>query len=217
MGLAPEAETVSMTLHSREPACHHGGPMSLDLRLDTSRLILAVARNEDLRAEQLDRSHQQQERLAGALEAVIPAEWPPEAHDRQVVEWVLGQLAHADEPSGWFLWYILQRAERTGRPVAMGIAAFKGPPDPAGTVELGYTILPGFRGHGYATEAVSALVGWAFSHRAVSQVLVDVRPHMTASIRVAEKCGFQLLGEGSSSGLRYARRREGAATREPTN
>ena len=44
----------------------------------------------------------------------------------------------------------------------IGTAAFKGPPDGDGTVEIAYGIVPVHQGRGYATEAVQALLAFAF-------------------------------------------------------
>ncbi|MFC7760660.1 GNAT family N-acetyltransferase [Catellatospora bangladeshensis] len=64
----------------------------------------------------------------------------------------------AGAPAGpWVPYTVELRA--TGQVV--GGAGFHGPPDRAGTVEIGYGLVPGARGHGYATEAALALVEFA--------------------------------------------------------
>ncbi len=59
----------------------------------------------------------------------------------------------------------------------IGNAGFKGPADSTGTVEIAYGITPGFEGHGYATEAATALVAFAFE-----APLIAVRAHTLPSI-----------------------------------
>lgn len=68
-----------------------------------------------------------------------------------------------------------------------------GPPDDEGT-EIGYWIGRPWWGHGFATEAVQALVGFAFA-RLKSRTLVAARfADNPASGRVLEKCGFRETG-----------------------
>jgi RimJ/RimL family protein N-acetyltransferase len=60
----------------------------------------------------------------------------------------------------------------------VGHAGFHGPPGtgglPPGKAELGYTVFPTFRGHGYATEAAIALMEWAES-RGIRRFAASVR------------------------------------------
>jgi ribosomal-protein-alanine N-acetyltransferase len=68
---------------------------------------------------------------------------------------------------------------------------FKGPPDRNGDVEIGYGTMPGHRGSGYMTEAVSAMLVWALSREGVRGVLAEVDETNLASLRVVEKNGFK--------------------------
>jgi RimJ/RimL family protein N-acetyltransferase len=59
---------------------------------------------------------------------------------------------------------------------------------------------------GYATEAVRALLSWAFQHPAVQRVVADTLPGLTPSIRVMEKSGFAFVGDGPvEDGMRTIR------------
>lgn len=96
----------------------------------------------------------------------------------------------ADDP--WSLSFTaLERASG----VAVGNRGFKGPPDSEGVVELAYGIEPTHRGRGFATEAASGLVEFAFATRQVKVVLAHTKPDGAASKRVLAKCGFRLVGE----------------------
>ncbi len=141
--------------------------------------------------------------LAAALGTRVPDNWPPELYDRTAMEFTARQLRDGSQ-QGWSFWYLVFRAEE----VLVGICGFKGRPDRAGSVEIGYSILQQFRGRGFATEAVARLVEWAFGHPAVQQVCAETFPHLVASIRVLKKNGFHLTGPGSEHGVvRYARDR----------
>src|SRR5439155_234589 len=54
--------------------------------------------------------------------------------------------------------------------VIIGNAGFKGPPDQGGMVEIAYGIVPAFEGRGFATEAATALVAFAFASERVRLV-----------------------------------------------
>ncbi len=59
---------------------------------------------------------------------------------------------------------------------------------------------------GYATEAVAALLEWAFSHSEVKRIIAETYPTLTESIGVMEKNGFRFIGGGSGPGIiRYER------------
>ena len=68
------------------------------------------------------------------------------------------------------------------------------PPEPA--PEIGYWIGEQFWGRGIATEAVRAVIDYAFSETDVSLLLGSARVVNPASRRVLEKCGFQWSGVG---------------------
>lgn len=91
---------------------------------------------------------------------------------------------------GWGVWLV--RLKETGELV--GDAGFKGNPDFAGAVDIGYGFLPEHRGRGYATEATAALVAWAFEHGA-GRVTAETLRDNAASIRVLRKNGFRLYRE----------------------
>ena len=139
--------------------------------------------------------------LGEALEVQVPEAWPPDLYGSRAMQFALTQLGEISE-RGWWFWYLLT-AEHPSQ--LIGICGFKGRPDEYGSVEIGYSILADHQRQGYATEAVARLVGWAFSHHNVKEVCAETFPHLTQSIRVLQKCGFNRAGEGSEYGVaRYA-------------
>ena len=60
--------------------------------------------------------------------------------------------------------------------------------------EVGYTLLPSHWGHGYANEAVTALLDWGFEHLALNRVEADIDPRNVASERALERLGFTREG-----------------------
>jgi len=96
-------------------------------------------------------------------------------------------------------WLIRGLVLRDGRAV-IGHAGFHGPPgvngkrDPDG-VELGYEVFEKYRGRGLATEAASALIGWARDEHGVRRFIVSIAPSNEPSLAVAAKLGFVHTGE----------------------
>lgn len=61
-------------------------------------------------------------------------------------------------------------------------------------VEVGYWCRTSMRGKGYVSEAVQALVNFAFHHIGAARIELITDAQNTASRRVAERCGFTLEG-----------------------
>lgn len=60
--------------------------------------------------------------------------------------------------------------------------------------EIGFALARSAWGHGYVTEALHALLGFAFGTLALHRVEADVDPRNARSIRVLEAIGFQREG-----------------------
>ncbi|MGD8405870.1 MAG: GNAT family N-acetyltransferase [Anaerolineales bacterium] len=79
-----------------------------------------------------------------------------------------------------------------------GLAGFKGVPSENGSTEIGYGIDPAYQNRGYTSEAVRALVDWAFQHPfciAVTATTVE----NPASRRLLENLGAHLIAEDNTS------------------
>lgn len=175
------------------------------LTLETRRLIL-VAATEDLAAAELhDRA-----RFAALLGARVHASWPPPLNDEGSMAFLLSIVAGRPEVVGFAHWYWLLRTETAdGIPIAIGNGGFLGPPTPDGTVEVGYSVVEAFQRRGLATEAVAALIEWAFRSARVARVIAHAHPEPRASRRVLAKLGFARRGEGPEPGtIRFALTRE---------
>jgi RimJ/RimL family protein N-acetyltransferase len=70
-----------------------------------------------------------------------------------------------------------------------GIATGEGP-----SPELGYWLGPAYWGHGFGTEAVRAVIDYAFADLEHESIQAGARVTNPASRRVLEKCGFQWTG-----------------------
>jgi RimJ/RimL family protein N-acetyltransferase len=63
-------------------------------------------------------------------------------------------------------------------------------------VEAGWVIADDRRSQGLATEAMTAAIADAWSRARTDHLVAYIRPWNAASIRVAEKLGFRIRGEG---------------------
>ena len=162
------------------------------IQASTERLRLVAGTAEIATAEIEDR-----ERFGYLLGADVPPEWPPETLLDALPFFQDLYRAHPDW-DGWLGWYAI--VMNAGRPVLCGSVGFKGPPDDAGMVEIGYSVLPAYRRAGLASEMVAGLVGWARGHATVASIEAETTPDNLPSIRVLGRNGFEPVGEGIEPG-----------------
>lgn len=75
----------------------------------------------------------------------------------------------------------------------LGFMDFKRDLEPSldGVPEIGWILASQAHGKGYATEAVRAAVAWGESRFRSTRTACIINPENLASIRVAEKCGYE--------------------------
>lgn len=150
--------------------------------LTTSRLRMVPLTSELVRAALEDRAA-----LSAMVEAHVPAEWP-NPDFAEMLQFEAKRLAQNPERGQWD-GVIIHAANR----MLIGAMGFKGGPDEHGTVEIGYDIIPAYRGQGLAPEMARAMIAWAFTQPGVERVTADCESNNVASIRVLEKVGMQRL------------------------
>ena len=89
----------------------------------------------------------------------------------------------------------------------IGELCFKGLSE-EGIAEIGYGIEEDYREHGYATEAVSALVDWALKQTGATCVTAETVDANIASQIVLKKSGFMPTGEIGEEGPLYVRKKD---------
>lgn len=92
--------------------------------------------------------------------------------------------------------YWVARERTTGRFVGeAGLADFRRAMTPPldGAPEVGWALASWAHGRGFATEMVGAALAWADGHLDAPRTVCIISPGNTASIRVAQKCGFREL------------------------
>lgn len=173
--------------------------------LRTRRLTLVATTVAHLRTE-LDAP----ERLGALLGAVVSNDWPTGEYDRDAMEFFCARLeAGGPAAEGWYGWYALRPADAEGPCTLVGAGGYFGPPSAEGTVEVGYSVLPGWQRRGYAGEMLEALVANAFARSDVDRVIAHTGESNAASIGVLTRCNFVAAAVGDDpTKLRFERLRE---------
>lgn len=107
-----------------------------------------------------------------------------EAATRRFLDWCLACY----ESHGVGPWALIEKKSHA----FMGFCGL-GPERVGGTEEinLGYRLARRYWGAGYATEAARAALAFGLGAKALASVVVIVEPGHIASVRVAEKAGFE--------------------------
>ena len=111
----------------------------------------------------------------------------------------LVRQAEAAEDGGngqWGMFQIILR--ETGE--VIGDIGFHGPPDQAGTVEIGYSLVEQYRGRGLVGESALAICGLAWSQPGVTRIIAQTDEGNAASAGVLRHAGFR--EDGVAEGLR---------------
>lgn len=89
------------------------------------------------------------------------------------------------------LWTMVLKTENR----MVGDLCFKGKPNTAGEIEIGYGTYDEDQGKGYMTEAVGAMIQWATTQPKVKFITAETEKVNAASFKVLQKNGFKKEGE----------------------
>lgn len=102
---------------------------------------------------------------------------------------------------GFGYWVVQEK--QTGRFVGeVGLADFKRDLQPSldGAPEMGWALLPSAQGKGLATEAVQGILAWSEANLPCKRTVCLIDPSNAASLRVAQKCGYQVYAQTTYKG-----------------
>ncbi|MEW6343966.1 MAG: GNAT family N-acetyltransferase [Paraburkholderia sp.] len=111
----------------------------------------------------------------------------PQAHERFLTERIQRSFGPGfgywsifakDAPASFLGWILLIPADGVG-------------PD----IEIGWRLNRAAWGRGYATEAATPILEYAFTQMRLQQVIADIHPQNIGSVRVAEKLGLKFVGD----------------------
>jgi len=154
------------------------------LTLQTDRLLLF-----GLNRAQLELALRDLDQLCAKLGIQVdPEVFSSESRQAMLIK--IARMDHIDPHlHPWYTYFLLVRA---GDRRAVGVCGFKGAPTPSGSVEVGYAMHEQYRNQGYMTEAVQALVHWAFLQDDCQRVTAETLWDNIASQRVLQKAGLEL-------------------------
>jgi ribosomal-protein-alanine N-acetyltransferase len=126
-------------------------------------------------------------KLAQIIDVGVPEHWPgPDL--AEALPFFINEMEK--NPSGP-IWdgIIIHKADQ----IIIGDMGFIGGPDATGTVEIGYSIIPEYRNHGYATEMAQTLIRWAFQQQGIKVIIASCLADNIGSIKVLQKVGMSRL------------------------
>ena len=171
-------------------------------RLETARLILRTVEPGDLAAYAAMMAHEGTVRFLGAATLTREEAWRKLLTNPGLWAWL-----------GYGYWAVERRED--GRLLGqLGFADFHRDMDPRieGLPEMGWAFHLDFAGQGFASEAAAAALAWIDEALAPPEIAAIIDPANIASIRVAEKAGFNENRPATYRGepiLLYTRRRTG--------
>jgi RimJ/RimL family protein N-acetyltransferase len=123
------------------------------------------------------------------IDAELPSTWP--GRSARTMRYRLDQLAVDPASLPWLLRAIVLRQPMRR---VIGHIGFHAPPDPGGSVEVGYTVEAANRRQGFALEAVQTLFAWAEREHGIHHFIASVAPDNIASLGLVHKLGFRQTG-----------------------
>jgi RimJ/RimL family protein N-acetyltransferase len=155
----------------------------VEVSVHTTRLELTPLEADPIQAL-LDGDGERLKRLTGA---VFPEPVGPPPYMAETLPVVRDRLRQHPVEAPWWNWV----ATRQDDGQVVGSVAFGGMPEVDGSVLIGYAMYPGYEGQGYATEAVRAMIAWAFAQAGVRAVRALAPVWNTPAVHVAEKVGMR--------------------------
>lgn len=111
--------------------------------------------------------------------------WP----DSDVIETlprIINNLSRVESPTGFESWMIIKNDTME----IIGDLGFKGPNSEKENVDIGYGIIKEERKKGYAEEAATAIIKWAFSTEIVKEITAACLFNNVSSISLLQKLNF---------------------------
>lgn len=110
----------------------------------------------------------------------------PDADVLDTLPRIINNLNKVGCPTGYESWMIIKKDTRE----VIGDLGFKGFNREEGNVDLGYGIIKEERRNGYAAEAVSEIIKWAFSTKIVMKITANCLTENMVSINLLNKFNF---------------------------
>jgi ribosomal-protein-alanine N-acetyltransferase len=131
-----------------------------------------------------------EQKLARLLNVSLAEGWLEFEAAQQAMPYSYEYLKAHPSAFGWWTYLFIHTEDNA----LIGIGGFKGEANAEGMVEIGYSIAPGYRLRGLATEAARAMIDYAFSHPHVTSVDAHTLPERNPSTRVLQRVGMKHVG-----------------------
>lgn len=140
--------------------------------LETSRLYLRKIQTDDYKA------------ISSILQDIdVMYAWEHVFSDEEVIQWIDENIMRYDR-DGYSYWAVIEKT--TDRLIGVtGLISEEA--DNENYVGIGYIFKKSYWGNGYAFEAASACINYAFNVLHLSEITAQIRPENTASRKVAER------------------------------
>ena len=99
---------------------------------------------------------------------------------------IIDNLNKVEYPTGYESWMIIKKENSE----IIGDCGFKGFNSEEENIDLGYGIIKEERRKGYAEEAVSEIIKWAFSNKIVKEITANCLTENVSSINLLNKFNF---------------------------
>lgn len=115
---------------------------------------------------------------------------------QKAFQWLYDKALEDEEN---YLWYTNWQMILTSTNQSVGSIGFIGPPDEDLEVEVGYGTYEKHQNQGYMSEALEAILKWAFEQPKVKRVVAETTSKNKASQKVLEKSGMKKIKETRKS------------------
>jgi ribosomal-protein-alanine N-acetyltransferase len=170
--------------------------------IESTRLKLIPLTQQLLRLCQVSRPAMEQSLGINISAMQIDPEYQIEIQDALVQFWLPKTREYPKKYQWYTNWEIVDKAANT----SVGGIGFVGHADENGIVEMGYMIDQQQQRKGYATEAIRAMVDWAFQDAVVEAVVAKTAPGNFPSQKVLLKNGFVQIA-GTETLLAFKKKR----------
>lgn len=111
----------------------------------------------------------------------------PDQETLDTIPKIVANIELSNGPTGFESWVIITKKDMK----IIGDVGFKGIPNQAGEIDLGYGIIASERKKGYAFEAAKALCDWAISFPDVIRITAKCLIDNEGSFKTLEKLNFK--------------------------
>lgn len=120
---------------------------------------------------------------------IYPGKGWPDEETIDTLPRIIKNLNKVGQPSGFESWMIIENE----RKLLIGDIGFKGLPNLNGEIDLGYGIIENERKKGFAIEASSAVLQWAFEQKNVSAITASCHTSNFGSQKILSLLNFSIL------------------------